>query len=293
MQSISPLRTKPFRSSPLINELHREDIPSQPIEPTNTPNEHLKEESNRGKAKFTILRSKKSVVTNTITNPIVEEMTSHIQHGRVKDMCILYHLVCLPGDWGKDNMPIFGRDLKEYYQKNHHIERAPWFATIIEFQWEAAMFTDQLIEFFGLPVPNNQICILWDSATRGFKRFGSVDLPKGRDEAEINLMLYDNFHLPCHFTFFHRPRQYLTVAIARAKKSREERFELFDSIGKFVHQVKAFQPDQPCDESIPNRTREWLMTDSGRRANFFLRECNQGPKSSQSSVISSPNDEAC
>lgn len=260
--------TIPFKSSPLVNEVHPDDVP---VESAATSIEIMPEVPKPNMTASNLICSKKPPV-----NPIVEEMTSHIQHGRVKDMVILFYLVCRPGDWKKENMPLFGRHLKEYYTQNLHTHCESWFASIIKSEWEAALFTDQLVELFHLPLPNNQICMLWNPTRAEHLGERPADTCK-RLQSVVSWDLYDTFHQPCRFETFERPRQYLTAAILQTKKSRAEMKQITTSIGEFLEQVRTFIPESPCEESLPEWVREWLLTDAGIKANLMLRGVKRLP----------------
>lgn len=245
-----------------MNEVH----PDQLILTSSSPASEVPlEESESSKEVSHLLHMEKPLDPASV----VAEMTSHIYHGRVKNMAIIYHLFCRPGDWQNENMPRFGRELREYYTENLHEEQAPWFAAVIQYEWEAALFTDQVVQLFNLPLPNNKICILWDPSRCGFPGWGLFGISKRR-QGLINLMLYPTFHTPCRFGHFHRPREYLIAAILKARMSRIDMLALITSIGKFIDRVKAFDPNKPSDESIEKWIEEWLMTEPGRKANMMF-----------------------
>lgn len=170
-------------------------------------------------------------------------------------------------------MPILGGAMNAYYEKGLHQELGSEFAETIRFQWEATLFTNLVIELFDLPVPNNEICILWDS-TCGIQPGGSIPIPKAL-ELEINAALYYSFYFRGRRKegpVFYRSRQYLTAALMKANKPHDETIDIIDTIGDFVCRVKDFRPDKLLvDEKCHDWIQEWLLTDAGQRTNAFLR----------------------
>ncbi|KAJ5273308.1 hypothetical protein N7478_008433 [Penicillium angulare] len=73
------------------------------------------------------------------------------------------------------------------------------FEATIRFRWEAALLADYLVEIFRLPVPKNEICIMWYSgvwfnATE--KKFPASEFIQRW--SDINATLNDSIDLPAY-----------------------------------------------------------------------------------------------
>ena len=87
--------------------------------------------------------------------------TASISHERVKEMARLFRQTC-PGDWNHGQEVSLGGLLRGYYEFDEFKDEASTIVSTIRFRWEMGLLTDYIVDTFGLPVPNNQICLLWD-----------------------------------------------------------------------------------------------------------------------------------
>ncbi|KAJ5834808.1 hypothetical protein N7447_000834 [Penicillium robsamsonii] len=94
-------------------------------------------------------------------NQVIDEMTGHMAHRRLKGMARTFHQTC-PGEWDRGKEVGFGGTLRGFYERDMFQEKAPMFEAAIRFRWEAALLADCILELFDLPAPGNEICIMWN-----------------------------------------------------------------------------------------------------------------------------------
>jgi hypothetical protein len=204
---------------------------------------------------------------------IVNEMTDYIAHGKLKEMARTFHQT-LPGEWDWGQEVGFGGILRGFYECDQFTEEAPMFESAIRFRWEAALLADYLIEIFKLPVPNQEICIMWN-------RFSWIT--SFRDKiSDLNLTaqwkyIYDSLEdcleiscLSDQGPPFYRPIHYMCAALIEADKPKDETTAIIDAIGEFMKTVRAFHEQRLCgDREVRRRGRDWLKT-VGRRVRNSL-----------------------
>jgi hypothetical protein len=206
---------------------------------------------------------------------IIETMTNHIAHGRVKEMARIFHNTC-PGDWTQAPQVALSGTLFVFYQLDRKLERAGWIQSVIRFRWEAALLADFIVEIFSLPVPRHEICILWDwrSWQHEIQKSASLSWSELKERASpIYSALGDSFNLPCleqQGPPFNRPLDYLAAALVEADKPNDETTAIIDDIGELLKDARAFQNQRVYEDPEVQRTgREWLKS-IGRRARKSL-----------------------
>lgn len=81
-------------------------------------------------------------------------MTRCILIDNVKEIAKLLH----PNDWdGVQEVALRG-----FYNFNKHGNEIEAIMGVIHFHWEMALLTDYIVSHYNLPMPGNQICILWE-----------------------------------------------------------------------------------------------------------------------------------
>ncbi|KAJ5513314.1 hypothetical protein N7463_002866 [Penicillium fimorum] len=202
---------------------------------------------------------------------IIDEMTDHIAHRRLKEMARTFHTTC-PGDWDRGKEVGFGGTLRALYERDEYQERAPIFESTIRFRWEAALLADYIIELFELPVPSKEICIMWNRIWWiECNRRTMPDL-QARWKKMYN-SLSGHFMTPCFSEQgppFYRPLHYLVAAFIEADKPDGEASAVISTIGEFMSTVRTFHQQRLCkDREVRSRGRAWLRT-IGRRARESL-----------------------
>lgn len=95
-----------------------------------------------------------------------EQMTHYLREGPIEILARLFHKHTCPGDWECQPSAALGGDLRTLYEENPSIEgKTPTAAEItstIRYRWEVGLLADQIVNMFGLPVPGNSMCILWN-----------------------------------------------------------------------------------------------------------------------------------
>lgn len=76
-------------------------------------------------------------------------------------MARIFHNTTCPYDWTlSDHVSLSGR-LFCFYKLGLNLEQAGMLEATMRFRWEAALLADYIVETFRLPVPWNEICIMW------------------------------------------------------------------------------------------------------------------------------------
>ncbi|KAJ5158291.1 uncharacterized protein N7500_007942 [Penicillium coprophilum] len=206
-------------------------------------------------------------------NQVIEEMTDHIAHRRLKGMAQTFHQTC-PGDWDRGKEVGFGGTLRAFYERDQYKERAPMFEAAIRFRWEAALLADYILELFGLPAPGKEICIMWNRLLWIQRQLETIPMP----DLELRWKkMYNSlsgyFQTPClreQGPPFYRPLHYLVAALLEADKPERETSAIISAIGDFMSTVRMFQQQRLSeDKDVRGRGREWLKS-IGRRARKSL-----------------------
>lgn len=92
---------------------------------------------------------------------MMDEMTKLIRQNRVPEMAWLLLQTC-PGGWDCGWGPLVRGTLARAVRRELPAEELNRVAATIRFRWELAQYADHLVKTFGLPVPDGEICILWD-----------------------------------------------------------------------------------------------------------------------------------
>ncbi|KAJ5999803.1 hypothetical protein N7481_000212 [Penicillium waksmanii] len=213
---------------------------------------------------------------------IVDTMTDHMAHGRLKEMARIFHGTC-PGDWTLSDHVSLSSGLFRFYELGLDTEDAGMFEATIRFRWEAALLADYVVETFRLPVPRNDICIMWHDgawANAIEKKFPASEV--SQRWLAIAATLEDSFdlpRLPQQGPPFDRPFRYLVAALIEADKPKNILAEICDAIIELMRNVKAFQNQRLCeDREVRRRGREWLRS-IGRRARRSLSPRKMGSMS--------------
>ncbi|KAJ6003172.1 hypothetical protein N7451_005719 [Penicillium sp. IBT 35674x] len=172
---------------------------------------------------------------------IVSKMTEALAHGTLKETARIFHQTC-PGDWTLDMNVAFGAKLRSYYEHDEGKEQAPILAATIRFRWEMGLLTDYLVSLFDLPMPCNEICILWyqrawqdamdmtDFAWR--VRWDRIGNALGRS--------FDVLPREDQGPLFYRPQWYLTAALVEADRSEDEILSIVSAVSQFTKTLKEF-----------------------------------------------------
>lgn len=107
---------------------------------------------------------------------------------------------------------------------------------MMKFRWEVAQDVDDLITRFGLPVPEQECCLMWDSYCS--KEEGRSP-NYGRNYHSAFDFIRDSPMAPMppsdlHGYHFHRPTPYLATAVALADHSSEKQEKLLNTMSELV-----------------------------------------------------------
>ncbi|KAJ5813562.1 uncharacterized protein N7503_000312 [Penicillium pulvis] len=172
---------------------------------------------------------------------IVSKMTEALAHGTLKETARIFHQTC-PGDWTLDMNVAFSATLRSYYEHGEGKAQASMLAATIRFRWEMGLLTDYLVSLFDLPMPCNEICILWcqfawqddmnmtDSAWK--VRWDKIENALGKS--------FDVLPREDQGPLFYRPRWYLTAALVEADRSEDDILSIVAAVGQFTEILKEF-----------------------------------------------------
>lgn len=203
--------------------------------------------------------------SSTLARNIVDTMTDHIAHGRLRDMARVFHENCCPGDWTQGDQVSLSCTMYAFYQLGERSEDVGLFEATIRFRWEAALLIDHIVEMFSLPVPRNEICILWDDNTWrvNFPQNASISASEFKQRwRTIAAPLKDSFdlpRLPQQGPPFRRPFRYLMAALLEAHLSEDSLATISAGIIDLMDKVRAFHQQRLCENQDVRRTgHEWL-----------------------------------
>ncbi|KGO66075.1 hypothetical protein PITC_056090 [Penicillium italicum] len=207
-------------------------------------------------------------------NQVIDEMTGHIAHRRLKGMARTFHQTC-PGDWDRGKEVGFGGTLRAFYERDLFQEKAPMFEAAIRFRWEAALLADYILELFDLPAPSKEICIMWNRLLWLEHKLETMPRPDlDARWRKIYNSLSGYFKIQSCLSEqgppFYRPLHYLVAALLEADKTEHETSAIISGIGDFMRTVKMFHQQRLFeDQEVRGRGREWLNS-IGRRARKSL-----------------------
>ncbi|CAI7598210.1 unnamed protein product [Penicillium pancosmium] len=208
---------------------------------------------------------------------IIDTMPDHMAHERLKEMARIFHSTTCPYDWTLCDHVTLSSRLFCFYELGLNLEQAGTFEATMRFRWEAALFADYIVETFRLPVPWDEICIMWHdcawanaiekkiSASEYSQRWLTI-APLLEDIFDSLGVCHREPGLPVQGPSFHRPFRYVVAALIEANKPEDELTAVSNEIKEAIKNVRTFQNQRVCqDEEVKCRGREWLES-LGRRA---------------------------
>ncbi|KAJ6094503.1 hypothetical protein N7467_002016 [Penicillium canescens] len=204
---------------------------------------------------------------------VMDEMTGHIAQKRLKDMARLFHQTC-PGDHNMGRETGFWGKLRGFYEYGEFEEHAAMIEGAIRFRWESALLADFIVEMLNLPVPNGEICIMWDwMAWKGVKLETMARDDLRAWSHPIYRKLSPHFEAPSYKEQgppFERPVEYVVAALMDASMPEGELVAKILAIIEFMDLSRACNQQRLCgDREVRQRGREWLRT-VGKRARQSL-----------------------
>ncbi|CAM1507528.1 Fc.00g071690.m01.CDS01 [Cosmosporella sp. VM-42] len=194
---------------------------------------------------------------------IMDQMTRSICQNRVTHMARLLLQTC-PGDWNKGWGPCWGGTLRKTVA-GEEISDDDWdMGEAIRFQWELALLADHIVQLFGLPVPNQQTCIMWDSDEwRHRARFRTPRYQTNQLEMFHHLTghKFPPWPTKSQGPPFYRAAYYVAAAIVEADLPHDESIAKADQLLVFWEDVKQFHRDRLLKDPVVNeRGRSWLSS---------------------------------
>ncbi|CAI7612832.1 unnamed protein product [Penicillium bialowiezense] len=227
---------------------------------------HLLRNQDPGNASFMVSDPHQVGGVRTATDiEIIDRMTALIVKHKVKEMAMMFHATC-PGDWTHGQEVGWGGILRGFSQ----LDKFP--------EWEMALLADFVVETCELPIPRNEICIMWDWKSwmdeLVVKNSISDDefRQKWRAAASPLNKCFQFPSLPDQGPPFLRPYKYLVAALMEANKPGHEHeiSGISNAIKEFIQHAEAFHRQRVFDSpEVRHRGREWLRS-VGRRARKSL-----------------------
>lgn len=159
-------------------------------------------------------------------------------------MARTFHETC-PGYWTLATHISLSSRLFRFYKLGLGVEYAGMLEGTIRYRWEAALLADHIVETFRLPVPSNEICIMWNNwawANEIEKKFSESEVTQRW--LAIAAKLTDSFdlpRLPQQGPPFERPMRYLVAALIESDKPWDTVVEICDGIVELMGTVRASQ----------------------------------------------------
>ncbi|CAG8417283.1 unnamed protein product [Penicillium salamii] len=243
-----------------------------------------------GNATFTVSDPNQTGGVRTATDvEILENMTGLIAQHKTKEMAMMFHATC-PGDWTQGREVAWGGTLLGFYRFDEFLEDEAEIYSTIRFRWEMALLADFLVALYELPIPRNEMCILWDwyswmhevrkktsmSESEFDQRWRAVALPLNH--------CFGLSPLPGQGPLFTRPFKYLVAALLEANKPEHEISGISNAIQEFMQNAEAFHRQRVfASPEVRHRGREWLRS-VGRRARKSLSPRKRERSSTTESV---------
>jgi hypothetical protein len=190
-----------------------------------------------------------------------EQMTYYLREGPVKILARLFHEHTCPGDWDCQPSAALGGDLRTFYEENPSIEgkspTAPEITSIIRYRWEVSLVADQIVNMFGLPLPGNSMCILWNLGTwSSYVWMNLSDLCWCKLFREVCGKKYELIPRQSNQGWeFRRPGLYVIVSLFLWGKSEPETEHMVLRIARFLRGIKRFN-EQSVGRVLPPRRND-------------------------------------
>ncbi|KAF4976147.1 hypothetical protein FZEAL_7166 [Fusarium zealandicum] len=194
-----------------------------------------------------------------------DEFISRQVQSEVAGMAEIFLQTC-PGDWDSGWGHTVRYALESYIEGNVKACQDIDVAAMMSFRWELAHEADRIVQDFGLPVPSNQSCIMWNRDEWREKEVPKIDNFEARDS--MVFYLFRDGHLtpiPAEFQGppFDRFLFYLNAAVVQAQYSKERTEQVVLGILDSINTIKAFHQARVMDQALQSnkvlhRGRAWL-----------------------------------
>lgn len=194
------------------------------------------------------------------TDPIITQITQSIAQKQIRVLAGLFLETC-PRDWSQGQGVAFHGLLRGYVRGDtEDVAREEEVAAAIQYRWEVALLADYMVLKFSLPVPNRQMCILWDP----FDWWHHHKPLRPRNHRVWQALLRggvwveaaDNQGPP-----FVRPLSYLAAAILEGTTSEEQADVKIVEMVAFVEGIKDFYKQRVLeDPAVLHSGGEWLRS---------------------------------
>ncbi|KAK0622632.1 hypothetical protein B0T14DRAFT_384529, partial [Immersiella caudata] len=202
---------------------------------------------------------------------VIDEMTCHLLHARVRSMASLFYNICDP-DWVKGQNIRLGGAIHCYLRgEPAHYSEAE-IAGIIRFRWMTSRLMDRFIDDHGLTAPNGQICILWNTEEYELamrKKHGTREWSGRYSSVWKGLLRGDGLIRPSDDQGppFYRSLQYVTSAIAENSfaEGEDKANAAVEAYCNFVATLRKHHIASAMDSAtVRTSARSWLKA-VGRR----------------------------
>ncbi|RSM15962.1 hypothetical protein CEP52_000423 [Fusarium oligoseptatum] len=192
----------------------------------------------------------------------IEQMTRSIVQNRVSHMAGLFLQTC-PGDWCAGWGPSMRGRLENAIEKELPMKELNDISATICFRWELALYADHLVEVFELPVPEGQICILWDIQ----RWFGQMDKYKHHDVVWSTLVRANFLPAPGpdQGPPFDRFLYYMAAAVSLAELSECETSQVIAGLVENMERMREFQRQRVMEEPTTWQSAKSWFKEIGKK----------------------------
>ncbi|KAK6215706.1 hypothetical protein QIS74_08725 [Colletotrichum tabaci] len=171
---------------------------------------------------------------------------------QVKEMAEKFLQTC-PGDWNSGWGPLTRGCLRAFINGNSAPNPDVDVAAMMTFRWEVSLLADYMARYFNLTAPNNEPCIMWDSAAWMFK--APTIIPDYEERHEDAWSALRNARVEADPSDvqgppFGRFADYLTAAVAVLNPSRESSLSVAGEMGEFMQRIRQSSVERNLEAPI-------------------------------------------
>ncbi|WQF86984.1 hypothetical protein CDEST_11998 [Colletotrichum destructivum] len=160
-------------------------------------------------------------------------------------------LLTCPGDWNSGWGPLTRGCLRAFVAGNTTPDPDIDVAAMMAFRWGVSLLADCTVRYFNLAAPNNEPCIMWDSAAWTCKAPAIIpDYEERHEDAWSALRNAGVEADPSDVQGppFGRFAEYLTVAVSNL--SREASLSVTGEMGEFMQRIRQFSMERNLEAAI-------------------------------------------
>ncbi|EFX00194.1 hypothetical protein CMQ_7196 [Grosmannia clavigera kw1407] len=205
------------------------------------------------------------VRTGGAYSDITDRVTLAMLHSRAIDLAAAFLETC-PGDDDKGYGPLFTGTLRGLICGDDNVPPAAEIICWIQFRWDFALMTDDIVRQLRLPMPGGEPCLMWRSFEflESLWKSGRTDFQERHGEMFMSLLRrgFITRGNEDQGPPFRRPAYYLAAAIVATNKSKEDCEVLADQVGAYIHKANMLYAAKVLAESpnLRRRGRNWAKS---------------------------------